>query len=152
MRFLKVPCSQPRRNFGQVVWPCDFKSFEVETGTGGWWDHVNDVEELVEDHQENSAQKSLWSCKVSRWRPYRTSFSQRKRRVGRKLLVFKDNCSKWNEVQECIEKHHPDKVMANRQLAFWMTMPFPTRKKKRKISLYWFFCTKKSEKEPPKYL
>ncbi len=67
-------------------------------------------------------------------------------------------CSKWSELQEFVEKHHPNNVVANRAINLFNDNAMSHFRKflpqrKRQISLDRFFVRKADDKlgdEPPK--
>ncbi|XP_066978517.1 tigger transposable element-derived protein 1-like isoform X3 [Macrobrachium rosenbergii] len=115
-----------------------------------------DMEELVEDHREELTTEELLELQSEQVKAIHKELLLEEEEDREKITSaqIKDICSKWSEVQEFIEKHHPDKVVASRAINILNDNAMShfrkiLQQRKRQISLDRFHV-QKSEKEPSK--
>ncbi|XP_023235463.1 uncharacterized protein LOC111634854 [Centruroides sculpturatus] len=76
-----------------------------------------DVEELLKDHQNELTTEELIAMQEEQMKVLQEEHSSEESEKAREEITsaeIKEICRKWNDVQEFIEKHHPNKVVANR--------------------------------------
>ncbi|XP_023240159.1 tigger transposable element-derived protein 1-like [Centruroides sculpturatus] len=74
-----------------------------------------DMEELLKDHQNELTTEELVAMQEEQMKVLQEEhLSEEEAREEIISAEIKEICRKWNDVQEFIEKHHPNKVVANR--------------------------------------
>ncbi len=104
-----------------------------------------DVQELVDEHREELTTEELVELQSEQVKAMQEDHSSGEEEVTIPSAVIKDMCSKWSELQEFVEKHHPNKVVANSAINLFndnamshVRKNLPQRK--RQISFNRFFC------------